>query len=157
MGFFSDLFSDDPIEKLTAWRDELVKVLPDILDEEDDFVVDEDGDVQILKGSARVFVEFIVDEDGQGFVVIGSPLVHLPKENLLPFYRRLLDLNSDPLRFGALATREDFVVLTRTIPINGLEEEAFLFNVHVLCLEADDLDDALINEFDAPRFDLESG
>ncbi len=156
MGFLSDLFSeigDTDDEKLLKWREELLEILPALLDdEEDDFGIDDDGDVIIRKGSAHVWVEFGIDDDLDGWVVIHSPLVRLPDDNLLPFYRKLLDLNNDPSQFGALSTNRDIVVLRRTIPVNGLDAEAFIFNVSVLCAEADALDDVLMEEFGAPRF-----
>ena len=155
MSFLKKFFNDSAEDKITKWRDELVELLPKVLEEEDDFTVDEDGDVIIRKGSAHVVVEFTIDEDQDGWVIIHSPLVRLPEENLLPFYRRLLDLNNQPFLFGSLSTNDDVVVLTRTIPAEGLEEDAFIFNVQRLCVEADDLDDILINEFKAPRFNPE--
>lgn len=152
MSIFSRVFSDKAEKKINKWRNELIELLPNMLEDEDDFGVDDEGDLHILKGSAHVFVDFGVDDDGDGWVTIHSPLVRLPKENLLPFYRRLLDLNNEPFLFGSLSTTGDIVVLTRTIPVDGLEEDAFVYNVQKLCFEADDIDDLLITEFEAPRF-----
>ena len=156
MGFFSDIFSDSPEEKIDRWRNELVEALPRILKEEDGFEVDDDGSVNVKIGSVYVFVEFaIVEEENEGLVVIYSPLVIMPKENLLPFYRKLLDLNNNYFQFGSLSMRDNIAVLTRTIPVEGLEESAFLHNVGQICDEADFLDDELINEFGVKRFDFD--
>jgi hypothetical protein len=154
MSFLSNFFNESAEEKMKSWRDELVNFLSKVLDE-DQFMVDDDGDVVIVAGTAHVFVEFGIDDEGEGWVVIHSPLVRLPEDNLLPFYRRLLDLNNEPFLFGSLSTRNDVVVLTRTIPVKGLEEEAFKFIVERICFEADDLDDKFIDEFKAPRFSFE--
>lgn len=160
MGIFSDLFGETTEEttetRLSRWRSELMEALPALLSEGDTFWPSIDNqEVTIQHGSAHVIVGFVVDEeDGEGYVTIDAPLVFLPKENLLPFYRRLLDLNNLPLLLGSLSTEGNIVVLRRTVPIRGLDEEGFGDNIFSLCAEADELDDMLIEEFGARRFEF---
>jgi len=156
MGFFSEFFAEEPKDRLERWRKELFEALPQALSPDDTFCLSEDQQEIIIKhGSTHVVVGFTVDEEGDGYVVIDSPLVFLPKENLLPFYRRLLDLNNNPLMLGSLSTEGNVVTLRRTMPIQGLDEEGFLLAVFSVCAQADELDDLLIEEFEASRFEFE--
>ena len=156
MGIFSGLFGETVEKRLSRWRSELLEALPDLLPEGDAFWPNIDSEEVIIQhGSVHVVVGFAVDEEeGEGYVIIESPLVFLPKDNLLPFYRRLLDLNKAPLLLGSLSTEDNVVVLRRTVPIRGLDEEGFGLNVFNLCAEADDLDDLLIEEFGTRRFEV---
>jgi hypothetical protein len=152
MGLFN-IFSTTPEKQLEEWRNVLVEALPKVLEGDDAFWLSEDDeDVIIKKGSAHVFVSFLLDEDGDGYVQINAPLVRLPKENLLPFYRRLLDLNGMFLASGAFATEGNLIVLRHVLPIKGVDEEGFGLAVFALCNQADEVDDLLVNEFAAPRF-----
>ena len=155
MRLLSDLFGGTTEKKLGRWKQELLKALPRVLSEEDNFDLSDDKSaIVIRRGSAHVLVDFVVNEDDDAYVVIYSPLVVLPRENLLPFYRKLLDLNNEEQLLGRLATEGNEIILRSTIPMEGLSEKAFCSYVFTLMEEADILDDQLIEEFRTRRVEL---
>lgn len=154
MGLFSNLFGASTQEKAAQWLDALEAILPQVLSKGDAYDRTEDGAGIIIKhGSAHLMVEIVFDDQGDGYVSLESPLVYMPTSSLLPFYRRLLDMNDENVTFGALATRGNVVLLIATIPMVGLDEEGFGVWVFSVMEEADQLDDVLINEFGVRRFD----
>jgi len=157
MKLISNLLNKTSEEKVKEWRDELWEALPQMFqDETDRYGINDEGNIAIKKGSATVFVDFGISEDGEfGWAIVYSPLVYLPKENLLPFYKRLLDINFDDSVFGTLSTDEDVVYLNRTLVIEGPDEQDLMFNVVTLAEEADDLDDYLVSEFGAQLVEVQ--
>ena len=89
------------------------KLLPSLLSEGDTFDLSEDqAEVIVRSGSAHIFIGFGTDEeDEEVYLLIHSPLVFMPRDNLLPFYRKLLDLNNAETLLGRLAMAGDVVVL----------------------------------------------
>jgi len=70
-------------------------------------------------GSATVLVRLIWDvKEEEGWFRVSSPLVHLPERNLLPFYRRLLELNSE-LPGVSLSAVHDVIELSGERPPGG--------------------------------------
>jgi len=154
MGLFSAIFGETTEAKAMRWMDELWEALPQLLPQGDAYERSEDEpEIIIRHGSAHVVVGIGSDDEGDGYVIIKSPLVFLPKENLLPFYRRLLDLNCGDLMLGALATEGNTILLRTTVPMAGLDEDGFRFWVFSTLGLADELDDLLIDEFGARRFE----
>ena len=155
MKLFSHFLGETTEKKVVRWQEELLKVLPGVLSEGDAFDLSEDkSEIIIRRGSAHVFVGFGVNEGDNAYVVIYSPLVVLPRENLLPFYRKLLDLNNEEQLLGRLATEGNEIILRSTIPMEGLSEKAFCSYVFTLMEKADILDDQLIEEFRTRRVEL---
>ena len=107
------------------------------------------------RGSAKIEVHFVIDEDGIPYVVFDSPIVHLPPNNLLAFYRRLLELNSDLDGQVAVGVDHDTVSVRASRAIAGLTEEGLVEVMGVVSGVADYLDDYLHEEFGAPKFDWE--
>jgi len=158
MRLFSRVLGETTEKKMERWQQELLKMLPRVLSEEDAFnLIEEESVIVIRRGSAHVFVAFGVNEDNEdndSYVVIYSPLVVLPRENLLPFYRKLLDLNNREGLLGRLATEGNEIILRSTIPMEGLSEKSFYTYVFTLMEEADILDDQLIGEFHTKRVEF---
>lgn len=151
MGIFSGLFSASTEAKLARWHTELMETLPSLLDSEDT-IEPVEGGIRIQHGSVALIIKFIIDgEDGEAYVMITSPLVFLPKDNLLAFYRKLLDLNS-ALMIGSLSTDDKVVLLRRVIPVGGLDEKGLQQSVVWMCYEADKLVDDLNSEFHARKY-----
>ena len=155
MGLFSTLFGETPEKKIARWREELLEGLPSLLSEGDDFGLSEDQtEVIVRNGSAHIFIGFGADEDEEVYLIIHSPLVLMPRDNLLPFYRKLLDLNNAETLLGRLAMAGDIVVLRCALPVDGLSDETFGGCIGEMMAEADFLDDILIDEFGVKRFEF---
>lgn len=144
-------------EVVEEWRKELWEALPEIFcDEDDRYGVNDDGDIAIRKGGATLFVNFGLDEDqGAGWVLAYSPLVHMPEEALLPFYRKLLDINYDESVMGRLSTHEDVVYIARAQNTEGCNVRALISMVAELAEEADGIAACLIKEFGARATEID--
>jgi hypothetical protein len=100
----------------------------------------------IGRGSAVIYI-FVQEAEGGGvYLRVVSPLVYLPKENLIAFYRKLLDINNDLVNC-ALATDKDVVLLVVQRPTLGLDQEELDDVVSLLAQTADSLDNELNKEF----------
>jgi hypothetical protein len=90
------------------------------------------------------------DDGGDLSLLLYSELVRMPKDELLPFYRSILELNANPLRHGRLAIQEDVVVYMAVVGTGLLDDKlGAALLVNTLVHEADELDDLLIEEFGA--------
>ena len=96
------------------------------------------------RGSALIEV-YLTPEDG-GFLQVLSPIMHLPATNLLALYRRLLELNLH-LTNAALGVHEDVVYLYHERLLDGLDAAEADAIIRRLAGYADELDDALAEEF----------
>lgn len=105
-------------------------------------------------GSAVISIHFTVDEHNDSFVVLYSPIVKLPSDNLLAFYRCLLELNFDGGGQAAVGIDHDTVYVCATRDVDGLGAELAEVIIAVGHM-ADNLDDYLHDEFGAPKVDWE--
>lgn len=104
----------------------------------------------VQRGSAVIFI-ILNDHDGLTSVRIISPILYLPEENILPFYRRCLEINMGLLNC-ALGVTQDKVTVVSERPIAGLDPVEFEGTIDFLSAVADDLDDKLANEFNAKLY-----
>jgi len=114
-------------------------------------ISDDDGLGWVVsRGSALIYI-LLNDRDGMHSLRIVSPIVYLPEENILPFYRKCLELNMG-LFNCSLAASEDTVYVVHERPIAGLDAEEFEGTLSFLGSVADDLDNNLADEFGAKIF-----
>lgn len=158
MSLFARTEERTAAEIVDGWRQELWEALPGIFsDEEDRYGINDEGNIAIRKGCATLFVNFVLDEDsGVGGVLVYSPLVHMPEEALLPFYRKLLEINYDESVLGRLSTHEDVVYLARALTSEGCDQRAVIATVAALANEADGIASYLIGEFGARATELDA-
>jgi hypothetical protein len=102
------------------------------------------------RGSAIIEV-YLKQEEGRDYFQILSPLLHVPPGNLLPLYRRLLELNFS-LTNASLGIHLDIVYVFNERPVEGLDESEANFLITQISRYADELDDRLINEFGGRRY-----
>ncbi len=103
----------------------------------------------LCKGSADVFISLFTIGDGdqaEWYVEFSSPVMKLPSENLLAFYRRLLEENARWVgtRFSL---RGDTVWLDVTRELEGMDDNECRRSLTRIGDVADDLDDVLKKEF----------
>ncbi len=99
---------------------------------------------QFQRGSALIEVYLTPEE--QGYLQVLSPIMHLPPSNLLALYRRLLELNLQ-LTNAALGLHEDVVYVFHERLLAGLDAAEADAIIRRLAQYADELDDALAEEF----------
>ena len=97
-----------------------------------------------LRGSA--LIEVYVTPEERGYLQVLAPILHLPPGNLLPLYRRMLELNLE-LTNAALGLHEDVVYLYHERLLEGLDASEADVIIRRLARVADELDDALVDEF----------
>jgi hypothetical protein len=72
--------------------------------------------------------------------------MHLPMSNLLPLYRRLLELNLQ-LTAAAIGVHLDVVYVFSERPLDGMDAAEANTIINLVSAYADDLDDKLVTEF----------
>ena len=102
------------------------------------------------RGSAIIEV-YLKQDEGRDYFQILSPLLHVPPGNLLPLYRRLLELNFS-LTNASIGIHLDIVYVFNERPVEGLDESEANFLITQISGYADELDDRLINEFGGRRY-----
>ncbi len=107
------------------------------------------------RGSAVIRIQFVVDEDKISYVILHSPIVKLPPDNLLAFYRYLLELNYESAGQVSIGVDHDVVSVVAGRAIEGLTEEGLADVMLVIGGIADYFDDYLHEKFGAPFYEPE--
>ncbi len=97
------------------------------------------------RGSAVIEV-YVSQQEMTGYLQVLSPILHLPMTNLLPIYRRLLELNLQ-LTNAALGVHLDVVYIFSERPLEGLDAVEANNMITLVAGYADELDDKLVDEF----------
>ena len=156
MGLLNAIFGrDDPPEEVIQDCKFKIRGMLEAfnLNEGEEWHETEDGFLYQV-GSAVIFNHLAVDEHGDSFVILNSPIVKLPPDNLLAFYRRLLELNFEGSGQAAVGVDHDTVHICATRDVDGLGSELAEVIIAVGNM-ADNLDDYLHDEFGAPLVDWE--
>ncbi len=103
----------------------------------------------LVQGSANFEVGFFNYNETDYFYVAAS-IVKIPQENVLPFYRRLLELN-DYYIGVKLSIKGNQVWLLEQRECEGMDKREAKAIIDRVRLIADDLDDRLMNEFGATK------
>lgn len=157
MGIFDLIFGSDdaPEDVIQACKIKIREVLNVFdLKEGEHWGETEEGFI-FQSGSARVLIGFAVDEDGDPHITVHSPIVKLPSDNLLAFYRRLLEINWELHGRVTIGVGHDTVVVCAIRDIEGLNEIGLAEVTAMVGSVADTLDDALHEEFGAPFYEPE--
>lgn len=97
------------------------------------------------RGSAIIEV-YVSQQENTGYLQVLAPIVHLPQTNLLPLYRRLLEMNLQ-LTNAALGVYLDVVYVFSERQLAGLDDVEANAMISLVANYADDLDDKLVGEF----------
>lgn len=101
----------------------------------------------IIRGSAKVFILIGHDNDEITLEIV-CPILHIPSQNILPFYRKCLEINRY-LTGCALCVNEDQVLLVSGRNVQGLDYKEVETMIHYAATAADGLDNKLAEEFGA--------
>lgn len=107
----------------------------------------------VMRGSAIVYI-LVLPSDMGPLLRIVSPIVYMPAQNLVPFYRKLLDVNSGLVEC-ALAMDKDVVICVSTRPTRGLGQDELDELISLVSGAADGLDHELNKEFGARVYSQE--
>lgn len=100
---------------------------------------------EFRRGSASIEI-YIVQREDKAYLQVLSPIMYLPQSNLLPLYRRLLDYNLQ-MTSASLGIFQDVVYVFNERPLHGLDADETDDIIDFVSGYADDLDNALVNEF----------
>jgi Putative bacterial sensory transduction regulator len=104
----------------------------------------------LKRGSAAVYV-FLQQGDDANFLQVVSPVMKLPDQNLLPLYRRLLELNAEKLCGVAFGIKGEDVVLTTDRDTTDIDRSEVQAMITLVGQYADHFDDELVAEFGGVR------
>ncbi|MCP4228538.1 MAG: YbjN domain-containing protein [bacterium] len=109
-----------------------------------------DNYYSMSRGSADVFISLFTierpDEPPEWYIEWSSPVMKLPSSDLLPFYRRLLEENAHRVAIK-FSIKEEAVWLEITRELSGVDTTECYRNLTRIGDTADELDDALREEF----------
>lgn len=97
------------------------------------------------RGSALIYTE-IFKLDDIYYIEISCPIMHLPSKNLLPFYRKLLEINFQLMGIKFFV-RDQWVYIAENRELKGLNFEELKAMEERVSYHADRLDEQLIEEF----------
>lgn len=99
------------------------------------------------RGSALIYTE-IFTLDGVDYIEVSCPVMTIPSRNLLPFYRKLLEVNYELIGVKFFL-KQDLVYLSENRQLEGLDQKELHQMQERVSRNADRLDDSLIMEFKA--------
>ncbi len=102
-------------------------------------------------GEAIIYIYIFQSDDNTLFIKFVSPVMYMPEENLLPFYRKLLELNNRLHDIGF--SIENNIVLMfaqRRIELTTIEESKYI--IMYLARMVQELGGDLMKEFNAKPF-----
>ena len=97
------------------------------------------------RGSALIYTE-IFDMNNVYYIEISCPIMKIPSKNILPFYRKLLEINYQLIGVKFFV-KGDLLYLSENRQLKGLDYEELRAMEDRVSYHADKLDDVLIEEF----------
>lgn len=97
------------------------------------------------RGSALIYIELFQIENVY-YIEVSCPIMTLPSRNLLPFYRKLLEINFQLMGIKFLV-RDHWVYIAENRQLKGLDFEELKALEERVSHHADRLDELLIEEF----------
>ncbi len=97
------------------------------------------------RGSALIYTE-IFKIDDVDYIEISCPIMLLPSKNLLPFYRKLLEINFQLMGIKFFV-RDQWVYIAENRELKGLDSEELKAMILRVSYHADRLDETLSEEF----------
>jgi hypothetical protein len=104
----------------------------------------------LMRGSAAVYV-FLQQSEEHNFLQVVSPVMKIPDQNILPLYRRLLELNAEKLCGAAFGVKGEDVVLSTDRETTDIDRSEVQTMITIVGQYADHYDDELVKEFGGTR------
>lgn len=117
--------------------------------------LDKNNKCMLQKGNAFLAVVAIPDKD---LLLISSPVIKLPEENLLPLFRKLLTLNLSETKDAAFAINEEAGTIDLQIkrPLEDLDYKEFVKAIGTVAWGSDNYNDILAETFGSGVVKLQS-
>jgi hypothetical protein len=114
-------------------------------------VPDSNGLAWLVHDGKVLMVVAVVDEDDLPTLRLTCPILYMPVTELLPFYRRMLDINQQ-LSCAALAMDRDIVCMVSQQILAGVGPDTVRALLQQTLKSADRLGDVLFGEFPTARY-----
>ena len=153
--FLTKFYEDGNVEeKIVGWEKELFKLLEEMGKETDIEVdINDIGEIIVFYGCAKAHIRFFYEKGNGTYFIITAPLVFLPDEDYVEFYRYLLDWNDSYDTLGKISTHGDYVHIEFSLDAKYGSEELIKYAVEKILFIADELINELMDEFGVQRFD----
>jgi len=103
------------------------------------------GQWTLQRGSVKVYVD-IYNVNGTDYICVASPVMEMPSKLLLPFYRKLLELNHE-MYAASFSVKDNWVWLRILRELDGLDKNEATAMINRVGSYADQFDEMLISEF----------
>ncbi|MGQ9707157.1 MAG: YbjN domain-containing protein [bacterium] len=103
----------------------------------------------LYKGSAQVIIEFFTIEN-TWYIDIRSSICPIPTSNVLPFYRKLLELNHWNIGIK-FSVEQDRAWLSINRELEGMDKSEAMANLNRVGNMSDEWDEKLRDEFFTPQ------
>ena len=155
MTFYSGKESTE--EKIERWKEDITDLLKEMEQDPDADVeigMHNDREIHVRNGLSEVCITFLPIEDNATYFCVTSPLVYLPNDNFVAFYRSLLDINDILYETpGKLSTHKDFVQMEFSLNTDYLSDDLVKHAVQSILEIADELIIELMDKFGVQRVD----
>jgi hypothetical protein len=101
-------------------------------------------------GSAAVYV-FLQPGEQENYIQVVSPVMKIPESNILPLYRRLLELNAETLSGVAFGVKGEDIVLSIDRTTTDIDRSEVASMITLIGEYSDRYDDELVSEFGGVR------
>jgi len=92
--------------------------------------------------------------DNNDTITVNMGINKLPRQNLLPLYRKLLELNVLPI-VAKIAIFENNIVVTSARPVEGMDAQELFHLIDTVCTVGRNLSIELENDFGAPSLRIQ--
>lgn len=105
----------------------------------------------VQRGSAVIYI-FLIQNEKIPSVRFVSPILFLPEDLIMPFYRRCLEINMELMNCALAATNDQIALVSERPFNNNLDVDQIVYLLHYISAVADDIDDKLAKEFKAAMY-----
>ncbi|MEJ5307542.1 MAG: hypothetical protein WHT27_04515 [candidate division WOR-3 bacterium] len=95
---------------------------------------------------------YLIKEDGKFFIKLISPLTYLPKNNILPYYRKLLEENLSLIDIS-IGVEKNFSILFSIKSVDDIDFERLKKLIENISKKHTELTSKLVEEFQAKIFE----
>lgn len=151
-------FSNEKIDTLEKAAEIIKDLLKSLGAKEEDAQIETDNEGMlgwaIGVNSIFIYIYLFKGEDGFLYVRLVSPVMYMPSENILPFYRTLLERNLYLHDIG-FAVEENLILLMAQRRIDLTSQEECRFILAYLAETGDKLAKEISEEFKTELFEME--
>jgi hypothetical protein len=114
-------------------------------------VPDSDGKAWLVQANSVIMMVAVIDGSDLPALRLTCPILYMPVTELLPFYRRMLDINQK-LVHAAFAMDRDIVCVISQQALKGVDPDTIRTLIQQSLKNADSLGDVLVREFPTARY-----